>query len=254
MKQLLFTFLGFIIVNNIEYTYSNSQIVDQHKFVLILSLYNETDQARMQEYITCLENNLKHNSIKKIHILYDIAKDDQKNELFNYLKTKPVAINLIKGRPTFGSCFNFANSTYPNSKIILSNADIYFNETLALLDTYDLINKFLALTRWDVQKDGSLKIFKQSYKEEFDLRKSSTSQDVWIFETPLKKFKRDDFQLGTFKCDSAIAYQAWDSKLEVINPCLSIQCCHLHLSQIRNWINQKDPEIPYKAVFWDILH
>src|SRR6185312_9253148 len=114
--------------------------------------------------------------------------------------------------------------------------DIYFNETLDLLRDYDLENKFLALTRWDVQKDGSLKPFIKSTGESFD-----GSQDVWIFKTPIKRFNNARMQLGTTWCDGKIAYQAKKEGLIVLNPCKSIQCCHLHLSNVRNYKVTKKP-------------
>jgi hypothetical protein len=167
-------------------------------------------------------------------VLYDVTDDDDDNFLFNYLKTRPVKISLIKGRATYGDFFKIANEKYPSSKIIVTNADIFFNETLWALKDYDLTNKFLALTRWDVLADGSLK-----------MRRDRDSQDTWIFSTPLKKFKNDNVMLGVVGCDPEIAYHAHESGLRVINPCLTIRCCHLHLSNIRNYVY--DPKTrPYK--------
>jgi hypothetical protein len=212
------------------------------KFTLIIPLYNETNEHRRQEYITCLEHNLKHPDIGSIHILYDTDKDDEQNILLNYLKSKNVILTYIKGRPTYGACFDLANERYPHSKIVISNADIYFNETFHQLNNYDLNNKFLAITRWDVLDDGALQLFKQ-FKQDgsFDDKMSYLSMDVWIFQTPLKQFDNPNFQLGTWACDGYIAYQAYISGLQVLNPCLSIQCCHLHKSKVRHWIPQSIP-------------
>jgi hypothetical protein len=217
------------------------------------TLYNETHEERCAEYITCLDKNLAHPLIRKIHVLYDTAKDDAENKLLRYVQSKPVTITYITGRPTYGECFELANNCYPRETIILSNADIYFNHTLQLLVGYDLHNKFLALTRWDVKPDGLLEIFKQYCDGEFCALWSETSQDAWIFQTPLKKFNHDTIRLGTMTCDSLIAYQAYAAGLEVSNPCLSVQACHLHLSAIRNY----DPNLraagTWMAVPWSRL-
>lgn len=212
------------------------------KFTLITVLYNETHEQRRQEYVTCLENNLKHPDIGKIHVLYDTDKDDSHNILLNYLKMQNVSITYVKGRPTYGLCFDLANQNYQNCSIILSNADIYFNDTLHQLLDYDLSNKFLAITRWNIKDDGTLELFRQ-FKQDgsFDDAMSYLSMDVWIFRTPLKQFNNPNFQIGTWACDGYIAYQAYVSGLEVSNPCLSIQCCHLHRSQVRHWIPQSIP-------------
>ena len=147
---------------------SASDLINSHeKFKLIIGLYNETGIERSNEYITCLKNNMMHDSIDEIHVVYDTSKDDEINYLLNYLKVTKVKISYIQERPSFGYFFNLINNYYPDSKVILSNADIYFNETLRLLENYPLANKFLALTRWDVKEDGSIEIFKQYSDSQF---------------------------------------------------------------------------------------
>ncbi len=199
------------------------------KFKLITTLYNETNRARCAEYRLCLEKNLAHDVINEIHILYDTSKDDEQNELLKYLETKNVTITLISGRPTYGYCFQLANTYYPNSAVILSNADIYFNTTLNQLEKYDLFNKFLAITRWDVYPNGQLHLFGGMHYPRSD------SQDVWIFRTPLRPFANDNIRMGLLDCDGRIAFQARQAGLQVINPCKTIQCCHVHLSGVRNY-------------------
>jgi hypothetical protein len=205
------------------------------KLKLITVLYNETHPQRMQEYITCLEKNLQHPSIDKIIILYDTTKDDAINALFEYLKTKEVEIIFIKGRPSFASCFRLANELFPQNKVILSNADIYFNETLTQLEEYDLSKKFLAITRKELGVQGNL-CYMRSWPARYG--SSEASQDVWIFSTPVFIPKREDILLGTWHCESEIAFQAVHHGLKVINPYFSIDCIHLHLSQVRHY-NQR---------------
>lgn len=232
-QKFLYIFCIFFFLNNIRANYpSTDQTLDPIKFILITSLYNETNEKRMHEYMTCLENNLNHNCINKIHILYDTSKDDDTNRLLQYLQSKLVTITYITKRPTFGYCFNLINSLYAKSKIIISNADIYFNNTLCKLDNYDLTNKFLALTRWDVQKDGSIILKHRTIGNQSV--PASHAQDSWIFQAPIRKFNQDNFELGTNGCDNYIAFQADASSLITLNPSLTIQACHLHISEIRH--------------------
>jgi hypothetical protein len=200
--------------------------VSSSKFTLLTTLYNEKIKDRATEFITCMEKNLQHPSIDTIHVLYDISKDDEQGSaILRYLKSRNITISYITERALFGDFFKIANREYPNRRIIVSNADIFFNETLTLLEPCDLHNKFLALTRWDVRSSGDLIEF---YPLGF-------SQDVWIFQTPLPPFENDAIKMGILGCDPAIAYQAQHSGLMLSNPSLSIQCCHLHRSQIRNY-------------------
>ncbi len=204
-------------------------VYEKEKFKLITLLYNETNEERISEYITCLERNQANDSIAEIHVLYDTSKDGEENKLLQYLQTTNVTMSYVTRRPSFSYCFNIANTLYPNSRVILSNADIYFNETLALLENYDLSDKLLALTRWNVQQDGEIQPFKRGEKNAND------SQDVWIFKTPLRKINCADIKFGTPHCDGKIAYQAQRNRLNVLNPCMTVQCCHLHLSNVRNY-------------------
>lgn len=220
------------------------------EFNLITVLYNETNPHRRLEYIACLEKNISHPLVQTMHVLYDVSKDDNSNDLHAYLKQKNIKITYIHDRPTYGFCFSLANAEYPGQKVILCNADIYFNETLQRLERADLRGKFMALTRWDVYADGSLQLFKQ-YKPDGSFDPISyLSQDAWIFATPLNTFNNADFKLGTWACDSYIAYQAVMSGLEVCNPCCSIQACHLHLTQLRHWVAQSIPGAKALGIPW----
>ncbi len=207
-------------------------------FTLITTLYNEKDSERVQEYVFCLEKNIAYGSINAIYVLYDTSKDDKEVKILHYLKTKPVKIRYIDHRPSYQDCFDIANGLPSGTRVIVSNADIYFNETLAHLDRYDFENKFLALTRWNILEDGSLEIFKQ-YDEngEFREKTSARSHDTWIFQVPLPKFKNvENIMLGTMGCEIAMIANVIDAGFIVLNPCLTIQCCHFHLSGIRNYI------------------
>ncbi len=209
-----------------------SKTISPQKFNFITSLYNETNNTRAQEYITCLERNRAHSSINEIHVIYDTSKDDNENRILCYLHDAGISITYVVGRPSYGFSFDLANSMYPNSRVIVSNADIFFNETLSLLEGFDLKDRFLAITRWDVLENGDIVPHE---------RYGKTSQDVWIFETPLRPFNNHHIYLGEIHHNVILTYEALRSGLEILNPCKTIQCCHLHLSDLRHY----DSTIPF---------
>lgn len=219
------------------------------KFVLITVLYNETNHDRIQEYINCLKNNLEHPLISQIHVFYDSSKDGLTEEhiIRDFLNNHNVTINDINGRVTYGDCFALANELYVGQSVIISNADIYFNDSLSKLVDYDLTNKFLALTRWNVRSDGKVVPYNVAWRR--------ISQDTWIFEAPIRKFENDHIYIGTLECDSFIAYEAQKAGMQVLNPCLTVQCCHLHLSNIRNYDVNKHNKLPvgYRPARWSRL-
>lgn len=211
-------------------------------------LYNETNADRRAEYIECLEHNLKHPLIKGIHVLYDTSKDDSKNILFHFILKKNISFTPIHGRATFQQCFDIANTVYKDNAIILCNGDIYFNETLHALRGYCLEGKFLALSRWDVQKNGSLKIQLGSNSKPL-----YCSQDAWIFKSPITTIKAN-IMLGLLGCDGTIAKNALQAGFIVTNPCLTIQCCHLHLTNIHHYPSTfAYPSSGYYDVIWTHL-
>ncbi len=205
----------------------------QEKFKLIISLYNEKDDARAQEYITCLDRNRIHEAIDAIHVVYDTSDDDDQNRILNYLKEAGIPVTYVQGRPSYGFCFDLAASLYPNSRVIVSNGDIFFNATLKKLQDFDLTGRFLAITRYDIGSNGDMELH-QRYRD--------TSQDVWIFKTPLQPIDQShELYLGENHHNVILSYEALRSGLEVLNPSKSIQCCHLHASYIRHY----DLTIPF---------
>jgi len=221
-------------------------------FVLLTMLYNEKNPRRIKEYKTCLDRNIKHELIGAIHILYDKSSNNRDNNLLKHLQQLDVEITYLDGRATYGYCFELANKLYPDKKIILANADIYFNQTLHRLVDYDLTGKFLALTRWDEERNGRLVPYRR-----YRGVNTPDSQDVWIFQSPIRRFNNDNIDLGWPLCDGRIAYQANASGFQVLNPCMTIQCCHLHKSKIRNYHRFRALEelkgVPRMQISWSRL-
>ena len=239
-KRLLLLCLMFFYT---LYTHGN-------QFILITTLYNEINQKRCEEYITCLEKNLAHPLIEKIHVVYDTSKDNEGDQiLLNFLQTNEIEISYISGRATYQNCFEIANNLYPNRRVIVANGDIYFNDTLKVLVSYNFENKFLALTRWEINSDGSLR---KQYGTHG--RPLYCSQDAWIFCTPLRPFENADIQLGILGCDATIAKQALLAGLQVLNPCLTVQCVHLHFTNLRHYPTHGYPSEGYYEVKWDYLY
>lgn len=227
LRVTILVFIAFVFTtsSNVPLFCNDDNVLLAQKFVLLTTLYNEKDEKRRNEFITCIEKNLKHPMIGTVHVFYDTCKDDQENLLLKFLQSKNVKISFIEGRARYVDLFDVANTLYFGRKIIVSNADIYFDETLNLLIPYDLSDKFLALTRWDVDEKGLLKAFSSG----------GNSQDTWIFQSPIPSFRDKTIKMGILGCENAIAYQSWIARLDVHNPSLSIHCCHLHLSAVRNY-------------------
>lgn len=229
-------------------------LLNLNGFILMIPLYNEKNSIRVKEYMYCLEKNSTHGMIEKIHVIYDMSSDDNDEEsvLLKFVLAQNLQVSFIEHRPTYQECFTLANALYPNQTVILSNADIFFNETLYKLKNFDLKGKFIALTRYNILKNGALDLYWYRNKNGVFCKKwAEYSQDVWIFQTPLSGIA-SNISIGSWNCDSRLAFQIAKANLKLLNPCLTIQCCHLHLSEIRHYEKIQTSE-PCLSIPWTKL-
>ncbi len=225
-------------------------------FVLITMLYNEENSTRIQEYKTCFEYNKNHPLIEKIHVLYDTTRDIPgiKSIIKQYLEHQNCQISLIERRPSYKEIIEFANAQYPDSYVIIANGDIFFNDTLFKLTHYEQWKSvFFALTRWNVQDDNTTLLL-----EGFGpYMPNPMSADCWIFKTPFSApLDSGSIYLGSEGCDNKLANVMQKAGYVVKNPCLSLQTCHLHQSQIRHYKDQKaQSNTSFKGapIKWDCL-
>jgi len=143
--------------------------VNNKEFILMVPWYNITDERRFLEIHSCLDCNLKNKLIKQIIFFYevdDISKIDYKKYSHPKIKIIPIITNL-KRDISFNTLAKYANENFINETCIISNNDIYFDETLSNIYRLDFYkNKyFIALTRKNYGKylDSNNKVWK-SYK------------------------------------------------------------------------------------------
>jgi hypothetical protein len=204
--------------------------------ILYLNYYRDKDIKRDEELRNCLEYNIANPEIDHIVLLADEA-----IELPCFFPEK-VLIRTVDKRPTYNDFFEATQHYYSAGDIIhiIANSDIFFDQVgLSLLDKISLDNKCLALTRWDIQSDGSAKC-----------HNNIGSQDVWIFKGNIRPID-GNFHLGKRGCDNRIAHEIEKAGYKVENPCHDVICYHLHLSNVRNYSTKGDADVippPYKYV------
>lgn len=133
---------------------------------------------------------------------------------------KAIWIHSDYERPTFQQMFYYmAGRTTPDDVNILANLDIYFDETIELVNRIQSHECF-ALTRWDII-DGVPVFFNRG-----------DSQDCWIFRGAPPDVEAG-FEMGRVGCDNVIA-EILNLKRPLRNPSLSIKALHIHNSGVRN--------------------
>lgn len=217
------------------------------KLNLLICLYNETDERRVNEYIYCLEKNLKNPSIKKIHVSYDTSRDPKKRgTIHQWLQEHDIAISYIKNRQTVGHCFRLANRLFPDEYVILSNADIWFDETLALLEERHMQGKFFACSKYNEQRGAPTARKKGPLPSPYPKWTWSYSQDSWIFKTPFVVHPiLNQVYIGQISTEGPIVYAAERMGLRVYDPRGTIHCIHEHRSHVR--------KRPSRSRYWGIV-
>jgi hypothetical protein len=201
--------------------------------ILITSYYLSNNIERQNEINQCLINNVNNKFIKSIILLNDKIYD------INFItrnkkKIKQIIINnkenQTKNKLYFNNAIEYINNNFYGDIIILSNSDIYFDNTLSHVPEDDMENKIYCLLRYDQKEDGTKDIFRH-YDEP-----RSDSQDSWIFKAPLNiDLQQVNFSFGTLGCDNIFANVLFNHDYKLSNPSYDIITTHLHNYPERNY-------------------
>ena len=199
--------------------------------ILLTEYFEFQNRDRKLEVIESITENTHLKQIEQVLIF--IHKD--LDEEIKFLEKLPkIKIIKVQHRCRFSDLFAYANDNLAGKNCIVCNNDISFTDGLRHIQQIDIDNMFLCLTRWDLLEDGSLQ-----FKEPKHSRKHS--QDSWIFKSPLPQKMIDDGTIffGRPGCDNMIAYLAVVSGMMVLNPSEIIISKHNHLSNSRNYKQNK---------------
>lgn len=212
---------------------------------LLIEYYKPQNDMRDSEYLFCIQQNISLKGIKKIFVFIS---DDSSFEVTN----EKVEVIKSTKRPTFYDLMDYCNKNLSGDICAIANTDIFFDESLDNLQTFDFDNTFLALTRWDMlQENNSWKIryYEFPWRNPNDtILTSYFSQDAWIFKSPIKLDSRCDFLMGKPGCDNRISQILHENNYDVRNPSRLIIIKHLHLSGYRTYNNQEIVPGPYLLI------
>ena len=228
------------IIKNYIKDFTNNSYTASIFFILIINLYNETNHLRIKEYLLTLQSNLKNPHITQIIIYYDTSKDDDNNYIYNFIIDQININNNIKlilctERPSFKELFEIANNNNNNNNnnnYIISNADIIHTCDLEKLNTINLDNKLIALTRWEfIEETKIVPMNMYNYVHTW-------SQDTWIFNKTINLHinqiqELNNIYIGTVRCDSKINYYLKLTNIDIKNYCIDIRTVHMHLQGCR---------------------
>jgi hypothetical protein len=202
-------------------------------FHLVTSYYQSNHIDRQRELDDCLMRNVANPHIQTIHLLNDqiytlpFCPDQSKI-------VQVVVDDKNKWRLGFDCAILYINEHLPHQHYILSNSDIYFDETLELLQNCDLTGTILGLSRYD---DGHLCC-------------RCDSQDCWIGFAPLKVDTTIcSFKFGVLGCDNRFAKIIHDAGYHIYNPSKTIHTHHQHGSNHRTYDDIPRVEGMYSGLY-----
>ena len=203
------------------------------KINLYTTFYVDNNLGRFSELLHCVNKNIADDLFDSVNFLVENENDSQVLQRSINCSEK-IKIDILGRRPSFNDFFSKIES---NDEInVVSNSDIYFDkESIQSIKAFfSDFNKSncLALSRWDVQPDGSAIHFDRS-----------DSQDTWIFlGKPMNM--NIEFTMGVAGCDNRLANDL-SIHYNVLNPSKSIKTYHYHNSEVRNYI-PKDGTVMYR--------
>ena len=146
---------------------------------LFTTYYNEENNFRKQELLSCMQKNILNKTISKITIFNE-------GESLAYLTPTKIKEVFIEKRPTYRDFINYINAnSNPDDINIIANTDIFFDKNLEVLKYINLNNTCLALSRWDTTDTIRPKLYNRN-----------DSQDAWVFKGFIKQCLKADFPLG----------------------------------------------------------
>jgi hypothetical protein len=125
--------------------------------------------------------------------------------------------------------------TEPNDINIVCNADIFFDDTIALVSRMQDKEAY-ALGRWDWT---TIKIS--------NLVDNNSIQNAWIIKGKVENVM-GNFSMGKPGSDGRIAYELQKAGYKVSNPSKSIKAYHVHNSNIRHYTENDRIQGEYLSV------
>ena len=196
------------------------------KTCLLTTYYVSESEERNRENARSLAENIRLPLIDQIFL---VLQDDRAPAVPEGAKIAHIRLGR---RPRFCDFFEITNCMREEgTRFIIANSDIYFNETLSLLDSVSLDNTIVLLTRWDLCRDGTL-AFDNNYN----------CQDAWIYSGSMPP-ELGRFPIGQHGCDNRLLFELGEHRFRLVNPSLCVQSVHVHMSALRPYL--ADPNYQY---------
>jgi hypothetical protein len=249
------------------------RVVQYDEIHLIQQWYYDKNSTRFEELKEVLRRNLLNEHITQIHFIQEPhslqSRDEMAQEIFGSDDTQEYVINLFRKkvliaksrersvrRLYMSDAFKYASKYLQGRIVMVSNLDIYYDDTLQLLkngagDSIDLshyVSYFLS--RYEpFGLDGN----------QCDRLRFIGSHDTFIVIPPLPavlldKLESDGLYQGSWGIEARLMYEFEQIGIKVSNPCLSVKSWHMHQSGVKNeWMPEVNTENRSRVAWPDYL-
>lgn len=191
----------------------------------ITTFYNSKNPERARELEDSIRENAESGLFEKFIVL--VGGDTQ-------LEMPGVEVVRIEGmdKCPFSTMVNYCNEHFSGEICFISNTDITFDSSISKIESCDLNQKMLAISR--KEKDGKVYV------------NPTVSQDVWVFRAPLRAAISEDVVMGVLGCDNVFCGEVRAAGYKVVNCYKDINCWHNHHSLVREY----KPHCEYSDARW----
>lgn len=198
--------------------------------------FSKNIEYKQNEINTVLIKNCDNKHITQIHL---ILEDDYDLSFLSNEQLKKIVKTIIGNRLTYKYAFEYYNLNLSNQICLLANADIYFDNSLEILNSINWSHSIIiSPTRYEHSIDYDSNIL---YGLNHAIHENSPwvsqyvesvfTQDCWIWNMNSINVENCDFNLGTVGCDNYIARQFFNSKYTLVSSARYICSNHYdHLS------------------------
>ena len=120
---------------------------------LLVNFFKSNNDKRNKEYLFALNKNIENEYIDTIFLFVEDLSHAEG------IESEKVKIIETDSRPTFQDIIDFGNKELKGEKCIISNTDIFMDDTLSHVYNNDIFGLFLTLTRWDGKPDGTIDFY-----------------------------------------------------------------------------------------------
>jgi len=192
---------------------------------ILTSLYVDKNPQRVEEYKLALQLNLNNPHVNHVHVMWDNCGGEIEHFISPHEK---LTIVPHDGRPSFKTLFEYCNTQKSRALWCVCNGDIVVTDDVHKLQSINMNNNLLALTRWEFVSETDISIFHEHEQP------NKYSQDTWCFKTPiLIPSELELIHMGKVACDSKLSEVYKHYQRSIYNPCVDIKTLHMHMQNSR---------------------